>query len=67
VEFVAVFFGLAKQLLATMPKSIPMAIPIPIPIVRFPGVVALPGCGHRLLCGTCATASRRTSLRMREV
>ena len=41
-----------------MPTSIPIAIaipmPIPIAIVHFPGVVALPGCGHRprgALCG----------------
>jgi len=42
---------------AMMPKSmlIAIAIPIPIPMVPFPGVVALPGCGHRLRCALCGS------------
>jgi len=40
---------------AAMPKSIPIATAIAIPILRFPGVVALPGPGHRPRCEICTT------------
>jgi len=35
-----------------MPESIPIATAIAIPILRFPGVVALPGSNHWLLSTT---------------